>query len=104
MPELTANVRLDWMRGNHHARATLHHISKLDEDLPARPLTEEKTFETLDLLYDYTLPSGNSTVTVGIINATDEDDPIRQGDLRTTESFVYDLRGRMYRIGVNWGF
>jgi len=103
--DLIANVKLDWRNGDHHARATLRHIAGLRNDqLPANPGTENKDFRTLDLLYDYTLPSGRSTFTAAILNATDEEDPIRQGDLRTTTSFVYDLRGRMYRLGFTWGF
>jgi len=104
MPELRANVRFDWTRGDHHARAVLRHISALEEDLPNRPFTEEKDWNTLDLLYEYTMPSGRSTFTFAMINATDEEDPVRQGDLRTVTSFVYDLRGRMYRAGFSWGF
>jgi hypothetical protein len=103
--DLHANVKLDWLRGDHHARATVHHISALRNDqLPLNPGTEEKDFQTLDLLYEYALPSGRGTLTGAILNATDEEDPINQGDLRTTTSFVYDLRGRMYRIGFNWTF
>ena len=104
MPELRTNLRFDWMRGNHMARAVLRHIAKLDEDVAANTLTEEKSFNTLDLLYEYTLPGGRSNLTFAMLNATDEEDPIRQGDLRTVTSFVYDLRGRMYRVGFNWGF
>jgi len=103
--DLHANVKLDWLRDDHHARATVHHISALRNDqLPLNPGTEEKDFQTLDLLYEYALPSGRGTLTGAILNATDEEDPINQGDLRTTTSFVYDLRGRMYRIGFNWTF
>lgn len=102
--DLIANVRLDWSRSNHHLRATLHHISPLKNDeADLDPLTEVKSFDTLDLVYDYTLPGGRSGVTASVLNATDAMDPIRQGDLRTTTSFVYDLRGRMYRVGFHWG-
>jgi outer membrane receptor protein involved in Fe transport len=103
--DLIANLKFDWQRGDHHARATLRHIAGLANDqLPANPGTETKDFQTLDLLYEYTLPSGRGTLTGAILNAADEEDPIRQGDLRTTTSFVYDLRGRMYRVGLSWGF
>jgi outer membrane receptor protein involved in Fe transport len=100
--DLLANLKFDWMRGNHRARATLRHISALQNDDAANPLTEENSFDTLDLLYDHTLPSGRGAVTFAILNATDEEDPVRQGDLRSTTSFVYDLRGRMYRMGFTW--
>jgi outer membrane receptor protein involved in Fe transport len=97
-------VRVDWRRNAHHARATVHHLSALTNDLPVNAGTEETAFQTLDLLYEYALPSGRGTITGAVLNATDEEDPINHGDLRTTTSFVYDLRGRMYRIGLNWTF
>jgi iron complex outermembrane receptor protein len=102
--DLIANLKLDWSRGDHHARATLRHIAALDNDQPNNPFTEEKDFNTLDVIYEYALPNGRATLTGAILNATDEEDPINQGDLRTTTSFVYDLRGRMYRLGLNWTF
>lgn len=101
--DLITNLKLDWQRGNHHARATVRHISGLKNDLlPANPGTQDKSFDKLDLLYEYTLPSKESTLTVALLNATDAEDPINQGDLRTTTSFVYDLRGRMFRLGWTW--
>lgn len=102
--DLIANLKLDWQHGDHHARATDRHIAGLRNDQPVNAGTEERDFDTLDLLYEYTLSSGRGTLTAAILNATDEEDPIRQGDLRTTTSFVYDLRGRMYRVGLSWGF
>jgi iron complex outermembrane receptor protein len=103
--DLIANLKLDWSRGDHHARATLRHIAALKNDqFPLNAGTEEKDFNTIDLLYEYALPSGRGSLTGAIVNATDEEDPIRQGDLRTTTSFVYDLRGRMYRLGFDWTF
>jgi iron complex outermembrane receptor protein len=103
--DLIANLKFDWQRGDHHARATLRHIAALTNDqLPLNPGTESKDYQVLDVLYEYTLPSGRGTFTGAVLNLTDEEDPIRQGDLRTTTSFVYDLRGRMYRIGFDWGF
>jgi iron complex outermembrane receptor protein len=103
--DLIANLKLDWQSGDHHARATVRHIAGLTNDqLPLNAGTETKDFQMLDLLYEYTLPSGRATLTAAILNAADEEDLIRQGDLRTTTSFVYDLRGRMYRMGLNWTF
>ena len=103
--KLISNLKFDWMRGNQHVRATIHHISALKNDDKATfPLTQEKPYDTLDVVYDYSLPNGHSSVTAAVLNATDAMDPIRQGDLRTTTSFVYDLRGRMYQVGFDWGF
>jgi hypothetical protein len=67
-------------------------------------LTEETAFNTLDLLYAYTLPNGRSDVTVAIANALDEDDPLLHGAQTTSTGGLYEMRGRVYRLGLNWGF
>lgn len=102
--QLRSSFLLDWMRGNHRARATLHHTSKVKEDVADNVFTEEKAFQTIDLVYDYTLPSGQSSVTFGVLNATDEDPPIRDRSSYTAESYIYEMRGRMYRVGMSWSF
>lgn len=100
--QLRANLALDWLRGNHRARATLRHTSAVEEDVPANTRTEEEDYQTLDLVYEYALPSGRSRLTVGVLNATDEDPPIRDRSSYTAESYLYEMRGRMYRVGFNW--
>jgi len=87
-------------------RATWRYTSKLINDAPTANnlLTEETDFSTLDLIYGYTLPNENGDVTFSIVNALDEEDPLRHGAQTTSTSNIYESRGRVYRIGLNWGF
>ncbi len=103
-PKLRANLALDWTHGNNYIRATLRHISKLTEDSPNNPLSEEKPFDTVDIVYDYTLAGGKVDITGAMINAFDKEDPIRQNALQTTTSEIYDVRGRVFRVGANVSF
>ena len=102
MPEVRGNVMIDWARDNHYIRGTVRYISALEEDNPNNPNTEERAFTTLDILYDYTLPGGNGsrTLTFSVQNLTDEEDPLKQGNLSTSTSMIYDVRGR--RVGLAW--
>lgn len=100
-PDYMAILRLDWRRGAHYARMTTRYIPKLIED-GATTGTQEIDMTTVDLLYSYTFGSGSFTA--GVINATDEDAPSKGLTFQTVNSLVHDPRGRMYRVGFNWGF
>ena len=105
-PEWRANLTFGWTKESHMVRATLRHLSALTLRVPtpANNRTESKVFNTLDLLYGYTLPNGRSDVTLAIANATDEDDPLAHGAQTTSFGGLYEMRGRVYRVGFNWGF
>jgi outer membrane receptor protein involved in Fe transport len=98
-PEYMANVRLDWSRGNHFARLTVRHVPKLEEDQPMNVDTEEISFTTANLLYNYKFGDGGS-VSVGVLNVTDEEDPISDGNITTVNTLTYDPRGRMFSVSV----
>ena len=102
MPEVRGNVVVDWERDNHYVRGTVRYISALEEDNPNNTMTEERAFTTLDVLYDYSLPgsNGSRTLTLSVQNLTDEVDPLEQGNLSTSTSMIYDVRGR--RVGLAW--
>lgn len=105
-PEWRANLVLGWSKGSHMARATMRHTSKLTLRVPtpSNMLTEEKAFNTVDLFYGYALPNGRSDVTVSMVNAFDEDDPLLHGAQTTSTGGLYEMRGRVFRLGLNWGF
>lgn len=106
IPDYQADVRFQWSRGAHGAGATIRHTPRLYEDQVAQKgLTEEFSYTTLDLSYRYTLPGDRGmTLTLGVINATDEEDPIHRTALATSFSQLYDPRGRMYNIGLTKSF
>lgn len=105
-PEWRTNLMLDWNRGDHMARATWRYISKLTNDAPNanNNLTAETSFDTLDLLYGYNFSELGIDLTFTVINALDEEDPLRHGAQTTNTSNIYESRGRVYRLGMNWAF
>ena len=105
-PDWSATLRFDWRRGGHFARATVRHIPAIIEDNPTRePATEEISYSRVDLLYNYRFGTDNlMTLSVGVVNATDEEDPISGAGLTTNNTLLYDPRGRMVNVGFTVGF
>jgi len=105
-PEWRGNAQLGWKRGSHLARATWRYTSKLINDAPTanNNLTAQEDFQTVDVLYGYNFADGKADATVSVLNLLDEEDPLRHGAQTTTTSSIYETRGRIYRLGVNWGF
>jgi iron complex outermembrane recepter protein len=107
-PEFRTNMMVDWSRNSHRARVVWRHLSKLHltaaETTAASRLTEQKDFLTVDALYNYTLPNDRSDVTLSITNLLDKDDPLRHGAQTTSTGGIYEVRGRVFRVGINWAF
>lgn len=101
--EWRAFTSLDYRRGEHFARLTWRYISGLEEDDAALPLTEEQDFNTFDLVVGTALPWGVD-VTASVINMFDEEDPTKQNALQTTTSSIFDVRGRVFRLGFGMSF
>ena len=59
---------------------------------------------TVDALYNYALPNGRSDVSVSVTNLLDKDDPLRHGAQTTSTGGLYEVRGRVFRVGLNWAF
>jgi len=77
MPKLRANAGVTWFMGNHAARLGMSHIGSYDNDQGNNAPMDEWT--VFDVMYSYTfnglLGDGDTTLTVGINNFTDEDPP-----------------------------
>lgn len=106
IPDYQSDLRFDWRRGPHAAGMTVRHTPTVREDQPAQQgRTEEFSFTTVDLSYRYTLPQDEGmTVSVGVINLTDEEDPINRAALATSFSQLYDPRGRIFNVGLSKSF
>jgi hypothetical protein len=103
--EWRSNVSLDWRRGSYLARATVRYVSKLEEDDKANsPLTEERDFTTLDLVFGTTLRRAGFDITASIVNVLDEEDPVKQNTLLPVTTSIYDWRGRVFRLGFGVSF
>ncbi len=108
-PKLRANVIFSFDRGDHSARATYRYLGEIEitdpNPLVAPPRSEEYAFDTLDLSYTYHLPTDNpSRITFGVINVTDEEPPILGNSLTTVTDGLYDTRGRVYNVSLNYAF
>lgn len=106
IPDYQADVRFNWQRGAHAAGAVLRHTPKVTEDQVAQQgRTEEFSYTTIDVSYRYTLPRDQGmTLSVGVVNLTDEEDPVYRLALATSFSQLYDPRGRMFNIGLTKSF
>ena len=104
MPEIMRRLTLDWRNGPHYLRLTSRHISAVEEDSKTEKDTTWFDYNTYDLLYNLSIGDGMGNFNVAIINATDEETPRDGTTLGTNLSGTWDPRGRMYRVGFNWGF
>src|SRR5690606_915536 len=97
IPDYQADVRFYWSRGPHGAGATLRHTPKLYEDQATEiGRTQEFSYTTIDLSYRYAMSANGMTLTFGVINATDKEDPVHRTALATSFSQLYDPRGRIF--------
>ena len=104
MPELMGRLTLDWRGGPHYLRVTSRHVGEVKEDSKTEKDTTSFDYNTYDLLYNYAIDDGRGNFNLAIINATDEETPRDGTTLGTNLSGTWDPRGRMYRVGFNWGF
>ena len=80
MPELRGHVGATWLMGDHSASITARYIDSYgnDQSSPAFP-AEVEAWTTLDVQYSILLPGligdGDTRLTVGVNNLTDEDPP-----------------------------
>lgn len=62
-----------------------------------------KTFH--DLVYTYTLPTENqASFNLAVLNVADSEPPLLANTLTTVQDQLYDPRGRMYRLSLNYSF
>ncbi|MDZ7684744.1 MAG: TonB-dependent receptor [Gammaproteobacteria bacterium] len=99
LPEWKANLSVGWVMGNHAATAIVRHITDYEDDK-----TVDRTFNdvvdaqtTLDLHYTYSFADSPTSLSLGLLNATDEDPPFADQDLNF-DARTHSPFGRMYRI------
>ena len=77
MPEIRANAGATWFSGNHSARLGVNYIDSYKNDQGNNRVMDSWT--TIDAMYSYTfaglIGEGETTLTVGVNNLTDEDPP-----------------------------
>lgn len=107
-PQLRANLIGDYRLGNHYLRGTVRYTDGTQITDP-NPLvngrTSEASFTQFDLVYTYTLPMlSQSDFTFAVLNVGDREPPLVANGLTTSNSGLYDPRGRMYRASFTYGF
>ena len=112
-------MSLDWDQGPWAITGRVNYIHSYHQDLlppsfftPQDPRVQtgtypenEPSYTTFDLFGRYTI-TPNFTVSASILNITDETPPYDPGFSSTFnyDFSQYDVRGRQYRIGLNYKF
>jgi iron complex outermembrane receptor protein len=110
LPETQANTTLRWSKGAHKASVISRYISSYANTRPNPPVGLDNnvdSFMTFDVQYGYELELSDvvATITVGMLNATDEEPP-RVWDAAnfSFDPRQHDSRGRMAYVGLKVGF
>jgi iron complex outermembrane recepter protein len=105
-PEWRVNMMLGWRNQDQMARATVRYLSSLRNDAPNpnNNRTAETSFTTVDVMYGYALPWYDANLNFTVINVFDKEDPLRHGAQTTSTSNIYEMRGRVFRLALNFMF
>lgn len=116
MPEFRVNGRINWFMGNHAAMVRVRWIDSVQLEFNSTglqflhglrnpnfgPDIEDMTY--IDLNYKYTFPNllgqRETTFEIGANNVTDEF-PTPFFNLGGLETFLHDIRGRMWYVRIN---
>lgn len=88
--DLKFNWHLGWFKGQHGANFTWHYIDSYDTDM--ENLEQVDSHHTFDVQYAYSLVRVDASVSVGIINLTDEEPPEVETEFGY-DSYTHDPRG-----------
>lgn len=118
VPELKANLRFAWSRGNHNANLAIHYIDNMKFDANDfsfqadagfsnfRKVTKIKAWTDADLFYSYrnlALFGGNSSITIGARNIFDREAQ-KTGMTAGIIGELQDPLGRVLYARVNYEF
>ena len=97
VPELRSNTNFSWNYDRHQANLIVRYIDSYEESNGA----EIDSWTVLDLQYSYRFDifdDNEATVTVGVLNATDEDPPEVEGNLNEFgyDTKTHDARGSVW--------
>ena len=120
LPELKANLTLNWAMGKHRVFSIVKYVDGVDLDIGAGTrgffgavaglagnghLTADlnrdyvPSFTTWDAQYTYNFGEAgflsDSTITIGVMNITDEEAPVIGGIVTAYDGTLHDGRGRM---------
>jgi iron complex outermembrane receptor protein len=108
VPELRANLRFDWFRGNHAGNLAIRHIDSYDNDQPTDPANwvRVESWTSVDLRYSYNIGSlldSPASIAIGVNNIGDKDPPtLGQGVRPGYDAQVHEVRGRLLYAEVRF--
>jgi outer membrane receptor protein involved in Fe transport len=101
VPDLRANLRFDWAKGDHSGNLAIRHIASYVNDQQTDPANwvDVDGWTSVDLRYSFALDdlfNAPASIAVGINNIGDKDPPtLGQGVRPGYDAQVHDIRGRM---------
>ena len=105
LPEFRGNASVGWANEAHSATFYVRYIDGYTND--AADNVKVDSWTTADARYTYTisglLGGGDTTLSVGVINLTDEPPPAMAA-IMGFDARTHDPRGRMWYAGVNYAF
>lgn len=103
-PRVRANVIATYSVGNHSIRWAARFVdgTKLRNPDAFNYNTSDASFTQNDLTYTYDFPM--SQLNIAILNVADKEPPLFANTLTTSNEFLYDPRGRMWRVRYNREF
>ena len=103
MPELRANLGLGWQRDAHSLQVFMRHVSSYDNDVTVQKIEDSTTLDA-----QYTVSLGellregmDTSITLGVVNATDENPPLVRGINGNFDSKTGDPRGRRVFVKIS---
>ena len=101
IPEWRSNTNFSWSNDRHQANLIVRFISSYDERLAGETVSSVDSWTVLDAQYSYRFPvfdDNEASVTLGVLNFTDEDPPEVQGNLNEFgyDTKVHDARGAVW--------
>ena len=108
LPETKSNTTFRWEHGQHKASITGRYISSYKTTRPGAPAGYSQNIDshlTWDLQYNYELSAASvdTRITIGVLNATDEEPPqVWDAANLSYDSRQHDARGRLAYIGLKF--
>lgn len=104
-PDLRMNLVNTWRNSVHSVRSTVRYTAGTENTNPDPNVanTSEDSYTQWDLSYTFYITPERS-VTFSALNVTDEEPPLVANGLLTSNAGLYDPRGRMWRLALNYGF
>jgi outer membrane receptor protein involved in Fe transport len=114
IPQWRSNTYIGWALGRHEANVIVRYIDSYNDGRTTGTIEKIDSWTTFDVQYSYDLTDhlnfhGDTRMTLGLNNVTDEDPPFVSSNVSGGNDFGYDVkvhdpRGRMLYFRIVQGF